>query len=521
MIAMRTPFRRAVAVVGVAAVVAGAWAAIGRPWDDDSAPTAVTADAPAVADTEAARRSADAAVREIDLTAAPATIDLGDRTVETWAFNGTVPGPEIRLQSGDVVRATVRNDLPQPLTIHWHGIALRNDMDGVPDVTQDPIAPGAEFVYEFTALDPGTYFYHPHTGMQLDRGLYAPLIVEDPAAPSGERDIAVLLDDWIDGTGTNPDEVLADLQAEGMAGMDMGGMDMGGADEGGDTDGPDMGDMDMGDMGGMDMATADQPLGSDTGDVDYPLYLINGRAPAAPAELDVEPGERVRLRLINAASDTPFRVAVGGSRLTVVATDGFPVEPVTVDTLLLGMGERYDVIVTAPADGAAALVAVAEGKDASAMAVLRAGDGDAPAPDTRPAELEGDLLTLDDLTADPAVVLEAREPDRTSTVTLTADMEDYRWGIAVPEEDGVTLPVREGERVRLVITNETMMWHPIHLHGQTFQVTDGPRKDTVVVGPMETVTVEFDADNPGQWTLHCHNLYHAESGMTTVLSYVS
>lgn len=493
---------RPLVIVATVALVGAAWAGVAQPWEDDERAGLVGPTDPVVAATEDARRSHYAAVRDISLTAAPATIDLGDRTVETWAFNGTVPGPEIRLRTGNVLRATVRNDLPDPLTIHWHGIALRNDMDGVPSVTQEAIEPGDEFVYEFTAPDPGTYFYHPHTGTQLDRGLYAPLIVEGEASTQAEydQDITVMVDDWIDGTGQTPDDVLTGLRS-GAAGM---------------------GDMDMGDMG---ETSAHAPLGDDTGDVDYPLYLINGRAPTSPAEFAVTPGERVRLRLVNAGSDTPFRVAVGGSQLTVIATDGFPVEPVTVDTLLLAMGERYDVDVTIPAASAIPLVAVAEGKGARALAVLRSGSGDTPASDANPDELGGRLLALADLQATPEVALGNEEPDHTYRAALTGDMADYQWGIAASEDDGATLPVREGERVRLVIENQTMMWHPVHLHGQTFQVvTDnghGPRKDTVIVPAMGTVTVDFVADNPGQWALHCHNTYHAEAGMMTVLSYVS
>lgn len=456
----------------------------------------------AVRAAEQARQVSGAEVRDIELTAAPARIELGDRTVSTWAFNGRVPGPEIRVRAGDVVRARVHNELPEPLTIHWHGIALRNDMDGVPGVTQRPIEPGASFAYEFTAPDPGTYFYHPHTGTQLDRGLYGPLIV-DESEPDSIRDITLMLDDWLDGTGWTPDEVLDRLRGgmtmSGMGGMGHGGMHMGG------------------------MATDPRaPLGDDTSDVDYPEYLINGRPASDPVTYSVQPGEKLRLRLVNAGADTPFRVALGGGRLTVVASDGFAVEPVTGDSLLIGMGERYDVIVTAPRAGAVALIAQAEGEQGQALAVLRAGPGGAP--DVTPAELAGTPLTVTDLRATPEAALSSDTPDRTYPVGLTGGMVGYRWGIDAPEADGATLPVREGERVRLVLENRTMMWHPMHLHGHTFQVVNGnvpgPRKDTVVVPPVGTVTVEFIADNPGQWALHCHNLYHGEAGMMTTLSYV-
>ena len=497
--------------VVLGAVGLGAWVVAAAPWRDERVEVRVGPRSAFVEEAERARRADGAVVRDVTLTAAPARIRLGDRSVETWAFNGTVPGPEIRLDAGEVLRARVENKLPAPLTIHWHGVALRNDMDGVPALTQEAIEPGGELVYEFTAPDPGTYFYHPHTGTQLDRGLYAPLIVEEPSAnPPTERDITVMLDDWIDGIGESPDDVFERLRAgaSGMEGMEgMEGMGEASEEE-------------------MEAETGSKEgsLGDDTGDVDYPLYLINGRPPTNPKTYEVEPGAQVRLRLINAGSDTPFRVALGGGRLTVVASDGFPVEPVTVDSILLGMGERYDALVQLPEPGAFPLVAVAEGKRAQALAVLRSGPGPSPSPDAKPAELDGKLLSLADLRATPEVALPRGEADRTYRLALTGDMATYRWGIIAPSEEGITLPVREGERVRLVLENRTMMWHPIHLHGQTFQVAaergPGPRKDTVIVPAMGAVTVDFMADNPGQWLLHCHNIYHAEAGMQTVLSYV-
>jgi FtsP/CotA-like multicopper oxidase with cupredoxin domain len=188
------------------------------------------------------------------------------------------------------------------------------------------------------------------------------------------------------------------------------------------------------------------------------------------------------------------------------------------------MGERYDALVTITDPGVFALVASAEGKDGQAVALLRSGAGESPPPDVEPAELTGRLLTLDDLEADPAVALDDSDPDRTYRVQLTGGMHSYEWGVDGGEVDGIPMPVREGERVRLILENDTMMWHPIHLHGQPFQVQvaggGGPVKDTVNVAPFDQVTVDFVADNPGAWMLHCHNVYHAETGMHTVISYV-
>ncbi|TFV66514.1 UNVERIFIED_ORG: multicopper oxidase family protein [Bacillus sp. AZ43] len=508
---MRT--KKSLIVVSVAAVLAIVTGVVVwlLPGDEPSAARLVDPDSDAVTQTEQARTVDGARTIEMALTAAPATVEVGGRTVDTWAFNGAVPAPTIRATAGDVLRARVVNDLPEELTIHWHGIALRNDMDGVPDLTQDSIAPGEEFVYEFTLPDPGTYFYHPHTGTQLDRGLYGALIVDERDAAAPSADIPLLLDDWIDGTGQTPDEVLEGLTS--MEGMDDGSMP----------------GMDHGSMGGMDMSEPDpsgatSPLGTDISDVSYPLYVINGRAAEAPEVHPVSAGEQVRLRLINAASSVPFRVAFGGGEMTVVATDGFPVEPVATDTVLIGMGERYDVLVTVPGDGAFPLVAAVEGGSDQAMTVLQAGAGALPAADVRPVQLDGRLLTYDDLQATADVALPSEEVDRNYEMTLTGNMMSYDWGIDAPQEDGVTMPVREGERVRLTFVNDTSMWHPMHLHGHTFQLVSdegiGPRKDTVNVAPGDSVTVEFEADNPGQWLLHCHNTYHAEAGMQTTVSYL-
>jgi len=470
----------------------------------DDSRSIVTAGSPRVGAVEQRRRRRGAAVTDVAITAAALT--GGGR--EVWAYGGSIPGEEVRLRAGGVLRAAFTNDLPEPTTVHWHGIALRNDMDGVPGVTQPPVAPGERFVYEFTAPDPGTYFFHPHVGPQLDRGLYAPLIVEDPDEPGAyDRELVLVLDDWLD--GASPDAVLEELRGSGMGGMDMGG-----------------GGMDMGD-GGMDMGPSG--LGMDVGDVDYPTFVINGRPPENPFTFEAARGERIRLRIINAGSDRPFRFAVGGHRLTVTHSDGFPVQPATGDALLIGMGERYDAVVTLDADGAVPVVAVPEGETAGALAVIRTAAGASPAAGVRPAELDGRLLTADDLRAADDVVLPSRSPDRTLDFRLAGDMGSYRWTLnGRPFDESqlrdTDLQLREGERVRLRFENRSPMFHPMHLHGHTFQVQrdggPGARKDTAIVRPMETVTADFEADNPGQWALHCHNIYHAEAGMMTVLSYV-
>ena len=446
-------------------------------------------------------------------------VEIGGKQVATWAF-GERPGTGgLRAKAGDQLDVTFTNRLPAANTVHWHGIALRNDMDGVHDLTQDVVPSGGTFRYTFTVPDPGTYWFHPHMGLELDRGLYAPLIVEDPNEPVAyDVDATLMLDDWLDGFGRTAEDVLAGLKASGghsghmtSSGSDsgMGGMMGGSSGSGGMKNG-----------GSGSMPNAMTGL---TGDVAYPLHVINGRAPVERDTVSARPGQRVRLRLINAGSDTAYRVAVAGHRLTVTHADGFPVAPVEVDCVVLGMGERYDVIVTAQS-GAFPIVAVPEGKsDPAAEAVLRTTEtASPPATGSRPAELTGTPLNYRQLRATDAVALPGRSPDRTETLVLSAATSGYSHGIdgrSYPDTAPVTL--REGERVRLRIMNDTMMFHPIHLHGHTFQLVSAgtARKDTVNVMPMSTMEIDVQADNPGQWMLHCHNTYHFETGMATVVSY--
>jgi FtsP/CotA-like multicopper oxidase with cupredoxin domain len=253
----------------------------------------------------------------------------------------------------------------------------------------------------------------------------------------------------------------------------------------------------------------------------YPHYLLNGRLPADPDVLTGKPGDRVRIRFINAGGDTAFRVAVGGHAMTVTHTDGYPVNPLDTDALLIGMGERYDVLITL-ADGVFPLVALAEGKNATALGLIRTGGGTAGAASVRPSELERRIVTYRQLRAADQVKLAARQPDTTLRLKLTGGMMAYDWRFDNRTFDHTRVDhgVRPGQRVRLEFVNTTMMWHPVHLHGHTFATGDGggPRKDTAIVLPGQSLPVEFDADNPGLWAIHCHNVYHAEAGMMTLLA---
>ena len=322
-----------------------------------SRPTPVGPDAVRAA--EAARMSTGRA-RNLDLLARAAKVDLGGVIVDTWAYGDSVPGRPLRATAGDRMRIAFRSELPEATSVHWHGLAIRNDMDGVPGVTTPEVAPGGSFNFDFIVPDPGTYWLHPHTGLQLDRGLYAPFVIDDPAEPGNyDAEWVVVLDDWTDGMGPNPEQILATLTQGSGSGSGFG--SMGGMGHGG-----------MGDMRG--------------GDVAYPLYLVNGRAPTDPDVLAARPGQRVRLRLINAGADTIFRVALAGHQLRITHTDGFPVAPADASVLLIGMGERYDAVVTL-GDGVFPLVAEPVGKPGLARALVRTGAGESPAPSYRPQKL--------------------------------------------------------------------------------------------------------------------------------------
>lgn len=498
------------ASAGVVGVGAGTATVLGTGSSPVSGPDRITSTDPEVRAAERARQATGRTTR-IALMAAPGALDLAGRSAQTWLFNGRL-GQEVRLTAGDELRARVTNGLASPTTVHWHGLALRNDMDGVPAVTAPSIEPGTSFDYGFIVPDPGTYWFHPHVGAQLDTGLIGALIVEDPNEPLRyDDDVTLVLDDWLDGVTSTPDMTLAGLRADGMAMGGMGGMDMGSMEP---------------TAKGIGVSRR-QPLGEDTGDVTYPLHLVNGRPPADPFIVEGRPGQWLRLRLINAGSDTAYEFSVGGHKLRVVASDGFPVEPVAIDSLVLGMGERFDVLVEV-GDGAFPVVAIPVGKlGPPAFAVLRTSSGEAPRPARPPRG--GRLLNYRDLVPDESVRMSARRPDRALTIDLTMEDGGRAWlinGKRFPDHE--PLDLRRGERVRLEFVNRTMMFHPMHVHGHTFGLVGygttaddpGLRKDTVNVLPMQRMTVDFDADNPGQWLTHCHNAYHGEMGMMTVLSYV-
>ncbi|QNG17848.1 multicopper oxidase family protein [Rhodococcus triatomae] len=473
---------------------------------------------PEVAAAEAARETS-GDVAAFALSAGFATVDLGGRLVDTWAYGGNAVAPELRMTKGDRVDVTVANGLDADTTLHWHGIRIRNDMDGAAPVTQPPIRPGTTFDYSFVVPDPGTHWYHSHSGLQADRGLFGAFVVEDPDDTTGaDVDAVLVLDDWVDGMGTTPEAVLMALNP------DISGGHGGHGGHGGSSTPATHTDSEM--AVAVELISAGHgnsvPLGGMTQHVAYPLHLINGRPPNDPDPIVVPPGSRLRLRVVNAAAETPYRFAVAGHEMTVVAADGFDTVPRTTDTLIIGMAQRYDVLVTV-ASGTWPVVAKVEGRDGYASTVLRTDDA---APMANPdvggsiPELAGRLLAESELRPAESVTLERREPDRDYRVELIQAGDRYVWGMA--GVDAGKLIMREGERIRITMTNTSTMWHPMHTHGHTFAVGEygGLRRDTVNVLPGTELAIEFDADNPGEWMFHCHNAYHFEAGMTANLRYI-
>lgn len=447
-------------------------------------------------------------VRTIHLEARAVRWELAPgRTVRAFAYNGQVPGPELRVREGERLRVVFTNALDEPTTIHWHGVDVPNAMDGVPGVTQPPVPPGGRFVYEFVARPAGTRWYHTHVAehRQLDLGLAAPLIIE-PAAPepvAWDREVTLVLDDWVTGHG-RPVPPTADGTAGGRG--EAGGM-----------------------MRGRGMGAMMGPMLGGHGPA-YDTMTINGKAYPATEPLRLRRGERVRLRFVNASNEHTHVVRLAGHRLLVTHTDGNPLEaPVEVDALPIAPSERYDVLVTADRPGAWFLFCTqpAHADAGERMLVLYEGAAGARPPDPEPG-VAGLLPWHYGLGRGRDVVPSATGRVRAFDLTLGGGMPGSdRWTInrkAYPDTD--PLVVERGDRVRVRFVNMSPEAHPMHLHGQSFRVlaVNGVRyvapvvKDSVDVEPhMGAVTVEFTAHNPGRWFLHCHRPTHMEGGMITLV----
>jgi len=496
---------------------------------------------------------------EFDLTIAETPVNFTGRPRMATSINGSIPGPTLRLREGDTVTIRVHNRLAEDISIHWHGILLPFDMDGVPGISFKGIPPGETFTYRFKVRQTGTYWYHSHSGMQEQTGLYGAIII-DPAVggPRAERDYVVQLSDWTD---EDPMRVLAKLKMQGdyynfnqptAVGFfrDVANEGLGAA-------------LDKREMWNqMRMSPTDF---ADVSGYTY-TYLMNGTAPAGNWTGLFKPGEKVRLRFIDSAFMSFFDVRIPGLKLTVVQVDGQDVEPVTVDEFRIGPGETYDVIVE-PKEEAYTIFAQSMDRSGFARGTLAPRPGmqaAVPVPDKpQPLEMEdmmGDMTgvararharteygpstdmrvdtprtNLDDpgvglryngrrvLTqADLHTIggpLDARDAGREVELHLTGNMERYAWSID-GVEFGQSTPVhfRHNERLRVVFVNDTMMTHPMHMHGM-WQELESPedkfqvRRHTIPVQPAQRVSFLVTADAIGRWAWHCHLILHMDMGM--------
>ncbi|MBI1209783.1 MAG: multicopper oxidase domain-containing protein [Azospirillum sp.] len=437
------------------------------------------------------------------LTAQPVRLPLqgpGKPETAMWAYNATVPGPTLRFRQGEPARFELVNRLPEPTTVHCHGIRLPNAMDGVPDVTQAAVPPGGRFVYEFTPPDAGTYWYHPHfqTSEQLGRGLAGALIVEERAPVPVDRDLVWLLADWR-------------LTQEGAVSEDF--------------DAP------------MDALHAGR-YGN--------LVTLNGKvAPVVP----VRAGERLRLRLINAASARIFVLAFPGHQPWVVALDGQPTAPRRPDAgvVVLAPAERVDLIVDMTGNPGEAFEVLDGARPSRPYAVAALAYSDdtplRPSPPDVPVALVANPLPEPDLgnSVKASVVLSGGAMGRLPEALMGA-LRDHRmmerggarkgaqfWAFndraLMKAHDVPLVTVPRGQTLVLALENQTHWPHPIHLHGFAFRVLSrngkpvqpAPWRDTVLLDAEETAEIAFVADNPGDWMFHCHILEHQETGMMGIV----
>jgi len=528
----------------------------------------------------------------LELAATP--IDITGRRVMATSINGQVPGPVLRWREGDLITLDVRNRLPVSSSIHWHGILLPSDMDGVPGLSYAGIAPHGMFRYHFRVRQSGTYWYHSHTHFQEQTGLYGAIVIEPRGGERfpADRDHVMVLSDWSD---TDPDTIYANLKKMG--------------DYYSQTQ-PTVPEL-MRDARAHGIATAlQQRLAwdrmrmsprdlSDVTGYTY-TYLVNGVPPAGNWTGLFKSGEKLRLRFVNASSMTYFDVRIPGLKMTVVAADGQDIDPVSVDEFRIGVAETLDVIVAPTADRAWTVFAQAIDRSGFALATLapRAGmHAGVPAMDPVPtlsmADMGMDMSAMKGMAADssegkqaghgmahmhgmPGMAMsaqtvpihyhypteygpqnskciavastalddpgaglrhngrrvltyadmhtiggsiDAREPAREIELHLTGNMNRYLWSFnGVPYDQARPILFHHGERLRIVLVNDTMMNHPIHLHGMWSEVetADGAfqvRKHTVNVRPAQRISYRVTADALGRWAYHCHMLYHMESGM--------
>ena len=518
--------------------------------------------------TEAMRSMHEVPGPDIRLGIRRAAVDFTGRARSAVTVDGGVPGPVLRLKEGQFASVTVRNELDVASSIHWHGLIVPANQDGGPGLSFDGIPAGGSFTYRFPVRQAGTYWYHAHSRFQEQSGLYGAIVIEpkDGERHAADREHVILFSDWSD---EDPERIYANLRTR--SGL---------YNRGRPTFAEFLRDArakGFGDAMAMRRMWNDMRMDrSDIADVSAATYtyLVNGVTPAGNWTGLFRPGERVRLRLINGSSNSIFDLRIPGLRMRVIAADGQDVVPVDVDELRMSAAETYDVLVEprddraytifaqsidrsgyaratlAPHPGMSAAVPPLDPPPRLAMRDMMGAMGDdaasgggmtmasharteyGPGVDMRVdmprtslddpgaglRERTHRVLTYADLHTEGGPI-DTREPGRTIELHLTGNMERFAWSFdGLKFSQAKPVHFRRGERLRIRLVNDTMMNHPIHLHGMwsELEAPDGGfqvRKHTVNVQPAQQVSYAVTADNPGRWAFHCHMLYHMEAGM--------
>lgn len=448
------------------------------------------------------------------LTAKENMLHLDDKTMKNaWTYNGTVPGPQLRVKQGETISVTLKNELPEPVTIHWHGLPVPNNMDGIPGVTQNAVKPNESFTYKFKVDVAGTYWYHSHqnSAKQVDKGLYGSLVVEPATLEPADKDFTLVLDEWMQ------DDSMAEMHGSGM------------------SHGMSAPSSDSSSSGGHNMASMEMPMSdAEMMPLMYTIFSVNGKTGPAIQPLSVKEGEKVRIRLINAGY-LNHKLNLQGHEFKIVATDGQPINnpPLTGGQLLnIGPGERYDLEFVANNPGKWLLEERSTNPGAKSLVVPIVYEGS----EAKTAKSEaGDMPTIDITkygeAAKSSFTLEQKY-DITYQMDLNTETADGKMAFTI---NGKTFPdvpplnVKKGNLVKVTMVNKSPKdIHPMHLHGHFFQVlskngqpiTGSPLvKDTLNILPGESYVVAFEADNPGDWMFHCHDLGHAAQGMVSEVKY--
>ena len=544
------------------------------------------------------------ATQTIDLRMEYHTVTLGNKPVKAITVNGQIPAPELRFTEGDEVIINLHNALDEPGSIHWHGLLVPYKMDGVPWVSMPPIEPGGSFQYRFTLKQSGTYWYHSHSQLHEQQGLYGafiveprvvesravePKVVEPKAEPlKYDQEVTLVLSDWAD---RHPNETYRNLKKDGDYYKQFRPSWKFFWDEYKTADNTKRQQIrqTIAHMQQMRMGVWDW------GDVAYDAFLLNGQTAKQPWATGVKRGETIRLRIINGGASSYFNLKVFGAKnFRVVAVDGQSVEPVIAERILLGMAETYDILVDITEDKPYYVYAEAQDRSGYAIATLKTQPGQsntasiAPFDDPWFSDNNHDHAAMSSSTeSSPSESPHAKhsnkrhpgkkpsmsdnldngmahhqhhskKPDNSGqtkqvvkldyenlrstfvtrdpsqeqevidiTLKLTGNMERYIWSFDnIRYRDAEPILFEEGKTYRMTLINETMMHHPIHIHGHWFILDTGngnynPRKHTIDVPPMGQQVAWVQAQDSGKWFFHCHNLYHMKAGMTRLIKYTN